>query len=120
MSGFLTISLNNVRFRAFHGLYAEERKNGNEFEVSLRVSYEPALGLIIGIGDTINYESVFELLAGEMQKPRDLLETFVMEMAEILHVSFSRIKKIEISIIKLNPPIAGFTGNVEVKYRKEY
>ena len=28
------------------------------------------------------------LLKDEMQKPRDLLETFVMEVTEIIHLSF--------------------------------
>ena len=39
MPGLLTISLNKIRFYGQHGLYAEERKVGNEFEIDLHVHY---------------------------------------------------------------------------------
>ncbi|MEO7393674.1 MAG: dihydroneopterin aldolase [Chitinophagaceae bacterium] len=120
MHGHLTISLSNLRFFAYHGLYAEEKKIGNEFEVSLNVSYSPSAETITDISDTINYSQLYELLKLEMQQPRHLLETFVLEVTEKIHVSFRQIKKVEISITKLHPPITKFTGTVGVKYSKEY
>jgi 7,8-dihydroneopterin aldolase/epimerase/oxygenase len=120
MPGLLTIELKQLYFFAHHGLYAEERKTGNEFEVNLIVSYQPSSGTITDISDTVNYVQLYDLLKTEMQKPRHLLETFVMEVAELTHAAFSQIKKIEISITKLHPPIAKFTGIVGVRYSKEY
>jgi dihydroneopterin aldolase len=38
----ITIELKQLRFLAYHGLYAEERKTGNEFEINLSVSF-PAI-----------------------------------------------------------------------------
>jgi dihydroneopterin aldolase len=116
----ITIELKQLRFLAYHGLYAEERKTGNEFEIDLFVSYQPSSGTITGISDTVNYSELYALLKTEMQKPRDLLETLVMELAEVIHVSFPQIKKIEISITKLHMPIAKFTGTAGVRYLKEY
>ena len=120
MSDLLTISLNNLHFFAYHGLYAEERKTGNEFKVSLDVSYSTISGTITDISDTVNYAQLYELLKAEMQQPCHLLETFLMEVTEKIHAAFLQIKKIEISITKLHPPIAKFTGTVAVKYSKEY
>ena len=120
MPGEITIELKKLRFFAYHGLYAEERKTGNEFEVNLTVSYTPVSGTITHLDDTVNYTMLYELLKAEMQKPRDLLETFVMEVAEHIHSSFPQIKKVEIFITKLHPPIAKFIGTVGVKYCKEY
>lgn len=120
MTSNLTIELKRLRFFAYHGLYAEERKTGNEFEVNLAVSFTPVAGTITDLDETVNYEKLYELLKTEMQKPRDLLETFVMEVTEVIHGLFSRIKRVEISITKLQPPIAGFTGSVGVKYCKDY
>lgn len=120
MPGLIIIELKKLRFLAFHGLYAEERKTGNEFEINLLVSYQPSSGTITGISDTINYSELYELLKLEMQKPRHLLETFLMEVAEIIHASYLQIKKIEISITKLQVPIAKFTGTAGVTYSKEY
>lgn len=120
MPGLLTIELKQLHFFAKHGLYAEERKTGNEFEVNLTIAYEPTSGTITDLSDTVNYVYIYDLLKMEMQKPRNLLETFAMEVTELMHSSFPEIKKIEISITKLHPPIVKFTGTIGVKYSKEY
>jgi 7,8-dihydroneopterin aldolase/epimerase/oxygenase len=120
MTGLITIELKQLHFLAYHGLYAEERKTGNEFEINLSVSYQPSSGTITGIADTVNYAELYTLLKSEMQKPRHLLETLVMELAEVIHGSFPRVKKVEISITKLHVPIAKFTGTAGVKYEKDY
>lgn len=120
MTGLITIELKQLRFLAYHGLYAEERKTGNEFEINLSVSFQPSSGAITDISDTVNYSALYTLLKTEMQNPRHLLETFVMEVSEVIHVSFPQIKKIEISITKLHVPIAKFTGTAGVRYQKNY
>ena len=68
----------------------------------------------------MNYQKLYSLLKAEMKKPRELLETLVMEVVQAIHLSFPAIKKVEISITKLRVPVVGFTGNVTVKYSKEY
>ena len=62
MSNLLTISLNNVRFRAYHGVYPEERQKGNDFVVNMQVSYVPGAGTIISLDDTIDYAALFEII----------------------------------------------------------
>ncbi len=116
MTGLISVELKGLHFYAYHGLYAEEKKSGNEFQIDLSVSYAPASGTITGISDTVNYAKLYALLKSEMAKPRHLLETFVMELAEIIHASYPRVKKIEISISKLHVPIAKFIGTAGVKY----
>jgi dihydroneopterin aldolase len=120
MRGIITIELTRLRFFAKHGLFAEEQKIGNEFEVDLYVSYDPGDTLIDELSETVNYASLFAILKDEMQKPRKLLETFAMEMTDLLHSTYPSIRKIEITLSKLNPPIAKFTGRVGVKYLKEF
>lgn len=88
--------------------------------MNLAVSYTPVSGTITHLDDTVNYALLYELLKTEMQKPRDLLEKFVMEVTETIHLSFPQIKTIEISAIKLHLPIPKFTGTVGVKYSKNY
>ena len=120
MPGEITIELKGLRFFAYHGLYAEERKTGNEFQVDLLITHIPADATITSLSETVNYVRLYELLKTEMQKPRDLLETFLMELTEVIHASFPRIRKVEILITKLQPPILGFTGRVGVRYFKEW
>lgn len=121
MNDLITIELKGVRFFAFHGLYEEEKQTGNEFEMDLQVSYSRgASGTITGLEETINYVALFELVRKEMKQPRELLETLVMEITERLHVLYPFVRKIEIRVCKLNPPISQFTGKVGVHYVKEY
>jgi dihydroneopterin aldolase len=105
---------------AFHGLHPEEKIIGNDFELDLDVQYIPDLGIISGIADTVNYVRLFEIVHEQMMIPRDLLETFAMELADLVHREFPRVKKIDISIKKLHPPINGFSGNVGVRFNKSF
>lgn len=116
----LTIELNRLNFFAYHGLYAEERKTGNNFEVGLRVEYEQLAEVIEDIDETINYATLYDIVKKQMQQPADLLETLVMKIAGEIHSLFPQIKKISITVSKLHPPIAGFEGNVAVTFSKEY
>ena len=120
MAGEITIDLKRLRFFAYHGLYKKEKELGGEFEANLSVSFYSSGDEISSLKKTINYEDLFELLKTEMQNPRELLETFVMELTEKIHAQFSLVKKVRISITKLNPPIKLFNGNVTVSYIKEF
>ena len=112
MSDLLTISLNNVRFRAFHGVHPEERQKGNDFVVNMEVEYSPGNGSIIHLEDTIDYASLFGIINATMQKPVDLLETLVQTIAGNVRKQFPQVKTITVSVEKLNPPIESTQGSV--------
>ncbi|MBK6935684.1 MAG: dihydroneopterin aldolase [Chitinophagaceae bacterium] len=120
MSAIITIKLNHLRFFAYHGLYAEERQTGNEFEVNITLAYPAPDEVIQEIESTINYAAVYDLVQNRMQKPTPLLETLVMEIAAAIHTSFPQIMRIDVFIKKMDPPIKGFTGNVEVVYNNTF
>lgn len=116
----ITVELKQVRLFAYHGLYPEERKTGNEFEISLFVSYEEGNDGIASIQHTINYAELFELVKQEFDTPVDLLETLVIQMAATIKKEYPVVKKIRMTVDKLHPPISGFKGTVGVSYEKDY
>jgi 7,8-dihydroneopterin aldolase/epimerase/oxygenase len=120
MSNLLTISLNNVRFRAYHGLYPEERQKGNDFVVNMQVSYVPGAGTIFSLDDTIDYAALFDIINTQMRKPVDLLETLVQQMTQEVHHKFPQVKTVNVSVEKLNPPIDKFSGSALVSYKAEF
>ena len=120
MEEMLTISLHDLRFFAYHGLYPEERKTGNEFKIDLSVSFPVNANNITKLDDTINYAFLYELVSKEMDQPRDLLETFVMELAEKIHQEYSMVRSVNVRIDKLHLPIPRFTGHVSVTYSKSF
>lgn len=120
MTGLLTISLKNVRFRAYHGLHPEERKKGNDFVVNMQVGFLPVSGTILSLDDTIDYAVLFEIINATMQQPVDLLETLVQTITHNVSKQFPQVKRIDVSVEKLNPPIDKFSGSAEVKYSKDF
>jgi 7,8-dihydroneopterin aldolase/epimerase/oxygenase len=116
MSNQLTISLNNVRFRAYHGIKPEERQKGNDFVVNMRVMYMPVSRIITSLRDTIDYADLFTIINDTMQQPVDLLETLVQTIAHAVHKQFPQVKEVIVSVEKLNPPIDKFTGSTAVSY----
>ena len=112
----LSIHLQNLQFKSYHGLYEEEKILGNIFIVNLIVKYQPASLPIINIEQTINYEDLFSLIEKRMLIATELLETLVTEIAEEIFDKCKNIEEIYISITKQNPPIAGFSGNVAVSF----
>lgn len=120
MPGLISISLNNVRFRAYHGLYPEERQKGNDFVVNMEVSYQPGEGIITRLENTIDYASLFEVINETMQHPVDLLETLVQTIAYAAQKKFPEIRTATVSVEKLNPPIDKFTGSSAVRFTCEF
>ena len=120
MKDLFTISLNNVRFRAYHGLYPEERQKGNDFVVNMQVSFPPVSGSVVSLEDTIDYAVLFDIINETMQQPVDLLETLVQTITHNVSQQFPQVKRIDIYVEKINPPIDKFTGSAAVKYCREY
>lgn len=100
------VALEGLKFRAFHGFYDEERKNGNDFICDVHVEVKSFDSIDDNIYHTVNYEEVFKVVEDEMSQTKKLLETVVFNMLE-------RIKKLEnvtgatVKLSKLNPPIEG-------------
>ena len=74
-----TIALTGLRVRGFHGVYPEERRDGQDFVVDavLELDTVPAAASD-DVGDTVHYGELAERLAAVVAgEPVDLLETLV-------------------------------------------
>lgn len=119
MQGLMTIELKNLQFLASHGLYPEEKKTKKEFEVNVSVSYLTGGDQINDLSQTVNYENIYEIVKKQMAQQTDLLETIAQLIADQIGSAFTGIKKIRVTIDKVNPPIPGFKGRASVTYDKE-
>ncbi len=115
----MLIQLHDLNFRAFHGVYASERINGNEFVVNADIEIETGEP-IEELYQTLDYVSVYAIIRQRMDQPAALLETVAQDIASLIHQSDDRVKKIILSIKKLHPPIEDFTGSVGVRWEIEY
>jgi dihydroneopterin aldolase len=114
-----TIHLHNLRFFSFHGVHDEEQILGNDFEISVDVSFNAAEA-IAKLHQTINYVKVYDVIKQRMSTPTALLETVAQDLADLIHQIDNRITTVSIHIKKVHPPIVNFTGSVGVTYKKEF
>jgi 7,8-dihydroneopterin aldolase/epimerase/oxygenase len=114
-----TIHLHHLKFFAYHGLYEEERKAGNNFEMDVDVVADIP-GTITKLEQTVDYAIVYAIIDERMKQPTALLETLVHDLVEKIHNYDNRIKSVSISIKKLSAPIKFFNGVVGVSYKKDF
>ena len=109
------IVLKSMEFFAFHGVYAEERKNGNRFEVNLSVDY-PFEDKVKSdqLEDTIDYGALYLIVKEIMDSPANLLEYLSLTIAERIRSQFPQIEKVSVTVSKYNPPIDGPCEKAEV------
>lgn len=82
----LTIEIDRLRLRAFHGVMPQERAAGNIFEVSLRLTC-PTSDETLGSDDpstVIDYSVAAEIVKKEMAVPSALLENVAWRIRRAL------------------------------------
>lgn len=120
MASTFTIALNNLRFFARHGVFAEEALMQNEFEVNLSLTVNAPEEKVTSLDQTINYAEVYRITDDLFSIRKKLLETLAMEIAGALKSRFPDLTDISVQIKKVNPPITAFTGTVSVTYNKRF
>lgn len=110
----MRISLNDIHFFGYHGIYEEEKILGNTFIVNLYVDFSPAQTIIKNIVETIDYVTLFELVKARMAKPTPLLETIVTELADTIINDFTVVHTVFIKITKSQVAIKSLEGNMSV------
>ena len=102
------IELIGLEFFAYHGVYSEEQKAGNNFIVNLSVTgdFDNAVEND-QLEGTIDYEKLYAVIADEMQTRSKLLEHLAGRILNRIVKSHPEIKEIKVAIEILNPPING-------------
>ena len=113
------IELERMEFRAPHGCYDLEKVVGNRYNVDLT--------MVVEIGDapesdellkSVNYLSVYEQVAEEMQKPSNILENVAWRILEAVNGAFPQIVTSTVKVSKLAPPLGGKVERVSVTMSK--
>lgn len=107
------LTLTGLRASAFHGVFEQERREGQDFFIDLTVWFDMA-----GAGDditrTINYgELAEEVVAAVERDPVDLIET-VAERVAALVLAHAAAKRVRVTVHKPSAPITVPFGDVAV------
>lgn len=109
------IEIEGMHFYAYHGHFKSEQKVGNEFIVNLKMETDcgPA-SVSDNLDDALNYQTAYETVKQEMNIPSHLLEHVAKRILDSLYENYPSIKKAEVKISKLNPPMGGEIKKVSV------
>jgi len=119
------ITMDELRFFAYHGFYPEEQVTGNTFFVSVSISFPLAEFRkeeeLDDLDKTINYETVYEIINSEMSVARKLLETVCQHMLQKIIGEFSYVEDVEVSIRKSKLSFGNeqVNASVSLKWSKE-
>jgi len=116
----ITIELQHLIFYEHHGIYEEERKVMNSFEVNLSVSYQDTIPVFEKISDTISYVNLFKIVQEKMKEPVYLLEKICQGIILNIKHQYPAVSEIKISVFKLQAPIEHFVGKVGVTMHRSF
>ncbi|TAE00956.1 MAG: dihydroneopterin aldolase [Bacteroidetes bacterium] len=102
------ITLEQIEFFAYHGVFEEEQKIGNRYSVDITVFVDfSATETEDSIKNTVNYGKLYEIVKEQMMIPSKLLEHIAYKIKNKVFESFAEVEGVEIKVSKFNPPIGG-------------
>ncbi len=109
------ISLNDAEFFAHHGYYPEEQVLGSRFILDISVKFAPQGNLGEDeIGNTVNYEQLYNIACDEMKITRKLIETVAQAICDKIKNEFPFVASIRVCLKKMDPPLKGKIGHSAV------
>lgn len=110
------ITLNKMKFHAYHGCLDFEKRDGNTFLVNLTMELDTEKAEISDkLEDTLNYQEVYDVVKREMESPSNLIEHVARRICDALIRNFPQIIHLNLQVSKLNPPLGGDVERVSVE-----
>jgi 7,8-dihydroneopterin aldolase/epimerase/oxygenase len=102
------IALEGMEFFAYHGVYDEEQKIGNKYSIDVTIKADlTAAAETDKLRNTINYETLYKIVATVMQQKHRLLEHVAHQIIVQAKSQFTDIQHITVAVSKFNPPVGG-------------
>lgn len=112
------INLTNIRIYAFHGCLKEETAIGSDYLVNVKVWANLSKASISdNLSDTVDYVHINKIVSKEMAIPSKLLEHVAKRILNRFFSEIPLVKKAQVSVSKINPPIGGDAENVCVSLK---
>ena len=110
------IRLNTITIFAHHGVYAEEIRDGNHFEIDLEVEIPDVQTSNDDLAGTLDYSELYKTVISVSEGRRyNLIETFASDICWRILEAFSQAESVRVKVRKLDPPVGGEVKNVEVE-----
>lgn len=112
------VTLRGLRFHAYHGVLEQEKVVGNDYEVSVKMSYDMRRAIATDhVADALNYAEVYEVVKRVMAQPCQLIERVAWRICVALLNEFPAARNAEVTLVKWNPPMGADCDGAEVKVK---
>lgn len=116
------IIISGIRLYGYHGIYPEEKKQGQWFELDVELDSDLVkAGLSDDLSDTVNYSEIYQIIKKIMEGPGvNLLEHLAQLIAEAL-LELEPVKMVRVRVKKPGLPLGSAAGyaSVEIARRKK-
>ncbi|MCQ2300149.1 MAG: dihydroneopterin aldolase [Bacteroidales bacterium] len=110
------ISIDNMKFYAYHGCFSEEQKIGTYFTVNVRMETDTTQAQKSDdLSHTVNYLAVYQVVKREMMTPSHLLECVADRIGNAILGEFPSVENVVVKVSKMNPPLGGQMESVSVE-----
>ena len=100
------ITLNALRFYAYHGVMEQEQRVGGWYTLTLRVGYDwRRAATTDDVADTLNYATLYDVLKSTMAVPSRLLEHVAGRIVSAVGEQFPEVTSIDLWLTKDTPPM---------------
>ncbi len=106
-----TVSVSNVKKRAYVGLFPQELKTGNELIFDISVSMPAPINSF----PDIDYGILYQIIDDAIIEPTQLLESILQKIVLQLQKHFPE-ATLKVSVTKVHPPLRGEPGNATVTW----
>jgi len=114
-----TVRISGMAFHAFHGCYAEEREKGGRYSVDVSLDADVAAAAENDdLNGTVNYEIILDIVKGSMEVPCNLIEHLGWKIFRAIQERFPEARNLEVTVHKLQPPLAEKTDETSVTFRE--
>lgn len=114
------IQVNNIKIYAFHGCLDEEAKIGSDYRVDVEiVANLQKSSKTDELIDTVDYVHLNFIVKQEMVIRAKLLEHVAQRIIDRILKELIMVKKVKVSVAKINPPIGGNVAEVAIILTKK-
>lgn len=114
------IKVENIRVYAHHGCLQEETVVGSDYLVDVVVKADlKQASKSDDLVDTVDYVHINKIVKEEMKVSSKLLEHVGKRIIDRIFSEISMVKRAEISVSKINPPIGGDVEKVTVVLKEK-
>lgn len=115
LNPLMTVSLDNVHFFAHHGILEQETRVGNEFIVTLTVSFPVDSYCEDNLDASVSYADLYAIVAEEMNVRADTLEFLSHRIWRRVKEAYPIVERCRVKITKCSPPITSICGSASVE-----